>query len=99
MACSVLAFLFFFVVRLLPVILNARVEGYSHNPRSRRAHRSNHVLFIWASYALNFLFETADDSMARATAAFRVKLNRLLDHSYLREIQNQASSSSVPVFW
>lgn len=29
--------------------------------------------------------------MARATAAFRVKLNRLLDSSYLGEIQDQAS--------
>lgn len=33
--------------------------------------------------------------MARATAAFRVKLNRLLDSSYLGEIQDQASEKGT----
>lgn len=33
--------------------------------------------------------------MARATATFRVKLNRLLDSSYLREIQDEACHSCI----
>ena len=36
----------------------------------------------------------AEDSVAIATAAFRVKLNRLLDRSRLGEIQAQASFPS-----
>lgn len=36
--------------------------------------------------------------MARATAAFRVKLNRLLDRSSLGEIQQQVSGVFFHVF-
>jgi len=38
---------------------------------------------------------TAEHGIARATAAFRVKLNRLLDSSFLGEIQCQASCSQL----
>lgn len=36
--------------------------------------------------------------MARASAAFRVKLKRLLDHAYLGEIQDQVSSLELSAY-
>lgn len=75
------------------------VLWFSLFPRVGLPHHKKHFKLLTLLCSLLIVSKIAENGMARVTAAFRVKLSRLLDSSYLGEIQDQASGVLSDMFF